>query len=179
MRPLSDWIRLSLLAALTLATLSACGGGAAGESAGGERSAGVRASVKSSPCPSVTDMSAAMGTSVTFTQSIGSSPWMTCQYELTGRYRGVFIELTTQPTSRADEVYAELRRLAKGMKGEAATPDSVHLGEGGLAVGSGSMSRAAVLAKGRLYQAEMGYMGFGSLGDQKEAMVRVLEMAIR
>jgi hypothetical protein len=35
------------------------------------------------------------------------------------------------------------------------------------------------VADGRLYQADMDYMGFGSIGDQKDAMVRVLELAIR
>jgi hypothetical protein len=123
-------------------------------------------------------MSTAVGSPVTFTRSFGGK-WMTCMYELTGRYRGVFIELTTQPATRADEVYAELRRIAKGMNGQNATPDPVELGEGGLAFGSGSMSRAAVVAKGRLYQANMQYMGFETIGDQKDAMVRVLELAIR
>jgi hypothetical protein len=168
MRPRCDWTRLPVLAAVAACTLLACGQSAAGESAGGERSA----------CPSVADIGTAVGTSVTFTQSFGGK-WMTCMYELTGRYRGVFIQLTTQPATRADEVYAELRRVAKGMNGQDATPDTVALGEGGLAFGSGSMSRAAVVAKGRLYQANMDYMGFETIGDQKGAMVRVLELAIR
>jgi hypothetical protein len=53
------------------------------------------------------------------------------------------------------------------------------VGEGGWAFGSGSMSRAAVVSKDRLYQADMSYMGFESIGDQKDAMIRVLEVAIR
>ena len=65
------------------------------------------------------------------------------------------------------------------MKGQEATPDRVDLGEGGWAFGSGGTSRAAVLANGRLYQANMDYMGFESIGDQKDALVRVLELAIR
>jgi hypothetical protein len=173
MRPVSDWIRVSVLAAVAAATLTACGEGAAGESAAGERVARVPA--KSSACPSVEDMTTAMGTPVTFAQSVGGF----CMYELTGRYRGVFVELTTQPASRADDVFADMRRVVKGMNGQEATPDRVDLGDGGWAFGSGSMSRAAVVAKGRLYQADMSYMGFDTIGDQKDAMVRVLELAIR
>jgi hypothetical protein len=116
-----------------------------------------------------------MGTQVTFTQSVGGF----CMYELTGRYRGVFVELLTQPATRADDVFADMRRVVKGMKGQEATPDRVSLGDGGWAFGSGSMSRAAVVANGRLYQANMDYMGFESIGDQKDAMVKVLELAIR
>jgi hypothetical protein len=162
----TGWIRLSLAAAVAALALPACGERAVGESAG------------QSPCPSVEDMSTAVGSPVTFTRSFGGK-WMTCMYELTGRYRGVFVELTTQPATRADEVYAELRRVTKGMNGQDATPDPVELGEGGLAFGSGSMSRAAVVAKGRLYQASMESMALESIGDRKDAMIRVLELAIR
>ena len=78
-------------------------------------------------------MTTAMGSPVTFTQSIGGF----CMYELTGRYRGVFIELITQPASRAEDVYADMGRVVKGMKGQKATLDRVDLGEGGWAFGSG------------------------------------------
>jgi hypothetical protein len=173
MPPVSEWIRPSVLAALAAMTLSGCGERAAGESATAERTA--RVSANGSTCLPVEDMTTAMGTPVTFTQSIGSI----CQYELTGSYRGVFIELTTQPASRAEDVFADMRRVVKGMKGQEATPDRVDLGEGGWAFGSGGMSRAAVLANGRLYQANMDYMGFETIGNQKDALVRVLELAIR
>ena len=175
MGPVSDWIRVSLLAAVAASTLTGCGEGAAGESAGRDRLAGVRAASQSTACPSVQDITTALGSPVTFAQSIGGF----CMYELTGRYRGVFIELTTQPASRADDVFADMRRVVKGMNGQEATPDRVDLGEGGWAFGSGSMSRAAVVANERLYQANMDYMGFETIGDQKDAMVRVLELAIR
>lgn len=173
MRPVSEWIRASLFAAVAVATLPACNEGAAGESARGERVA--RLTAKGSPCPSVEDMSTAMATPVTFTRSFGGF----CMYELTGQHRGVFVELITQPASRADDVFADMRRVVKGMKGQEATPDRLDLGEGGWAFGSGGMSRAAVVAKGRLYQANMEYMGLETIGDQKDAMVRVLELAIR
>jgi hypothetical protein len=168
----SEWIRPSRLGALAAVTLLACGERAAGESAAGERT--VHAAAKGPACPSVEDMTMAMGTPVTFTQSIGGF----CMYELTG-HRGVFVELITQPASRAEDVFADMRRVVKGMKGQEATPDRVDLAEGGWAFGSGGMSRAAVVAKGRLYQANMDYMGAETIGDQKDAMVRVLELAIR
>lgn len=179
MRPMSTWIRLSAIVALTAALLPACGEGTAGESAARGGTTGALGSAASTACPSVEDMSKAVGSPVTFIQSLGGSPWMTCQYELTGRYRGVFVELMTQPSSRANDVYARLRQLTKGMKGQDATPDSIALGDGGWAFGSESQSRAAVVARGRLYQASMEYLGFESIGDQKDAMVRVLELAIR
>ena len=100
-------------------------------------------------------------------------------YELTGSHRGVFVELITQPASRVDDVFADMRRVVKGMKGQDATQDRVDLGEGGWAFGSNGMSRAAVVARGRLYQAKMDYMGADSIGDRKDAMIRVLELAIR
>jgi hypothetical protein len=151
----------------------ACGADAEGERAAYESVAS--ATVQGSTCPSVEDMTTAMGTQLTFTQSVGGF----CMYELTGRYRGVFVELLTQPASRADDVFAHMRQVVKGMKGQEAKPDRVDLGDGGWAFGSGSTSRAAIVAKGRLYQASMDYMGFESIGDQKDAMVRVLELAIR
>jgi hypothetical protein len=173
MRLVSDWIRVPMLATIAAASFTACGEGAADESTAGGRVASVIA--KGSACPSVEDMTTAMGSPVTFTQSVGGF----CMYELTGRYRGVFIELLTQPSSRADDVFDDMRRVVKGMKGKDATPDRLDLGDGGWAFGSGSMSRAAVVANGRLYQANMNYMAFESIGDQKDAMVRVLELAIR
>lgn len=171
MRSTDHSTRCFALAAAVAAALPACSEGAAGESARGEPA-------KISACLSVQDVSTALGTPVRFVGSHGGT-WMTCMYELTGRYRGVFIELSTQPATRAGDVYAELRRAAKGMNGADATPDTVMLGEGGLAFGSGSMSRAAVVSKGRLYQANMQYMGFESVGDQKDAMIKVLELAVR
>jgi hypothetical protein len=179
MRSLSRPIRLSVLAALAAGSLSSCGEGAAGESPGGDRSADARAPAQGSPCPAAADVGKAVATEVTFRQSIGSSPWITCMYELSGRYRGVFIELGVQPASRAEAAYARIHQLVKGINGQSATPDRVDVGEGGWAFGSGSMSRAAVVSKGRLYQADMSYMGFESIGNQKDAMIRVLEVAIR
>jgi hypothetical protein len=55
----------------------------------------------------------------------------------------------------------------------------VKLGDGGLAFGSGSVSRAAVVAKGRLYQASIDYFGLEDIGDRKNALIKVLELAIR
>jgi hypothetical protein len=162
-----------LLTVLVAVGQSACGEGAEGESAAGERNP--RAFAKGPACPTVEDMTKAMGSPVTFTQAIGGF----CQYELTGRYRGVFVELSTQPATRADDVFTDMRRVVKGMKGQDATPDRVDMGEGGWAFGSSAMSRAAVVAKGRLYQANMDYMGFETIGDQKDAMLRVLELALR
>jgi hypothetical protein len=179
MQHISKWLPIAFVAALAVGNFAACGESAADESARDQRPVDVRAPAQGSPCPTVPDMNKAMGSEVTFTQSIGGSPWITCMYELTGRYRGVFVELSVQPASHADAVYARLRQITKGMNGQDAEPAKVDLGDGGWAFGSGSMSRAAIVSKGRLYQADMSYMGFESIGDQKDAMVRVLELAIR
>ena len=47
-------------------------------------------------CPAVEQVGQAAGFPVTFTTSIGNT-WSRCMYEMTGRYRGNFLELSRQP----------------------------------------------------------------------------------
>jgi len=169
--------RSLLLGLIALATwgLGACGDRASGETA----AAGAKPVGKAkSFCPSVADVSAAAGFEVTYTQSIGYTPdrWVACQYEMTGRYRGTFVELTGEPASKADSVFSDIKRATKGMKGMDAEADQLDLGSGGWAFGSNSMSEAAAVVGNHVYHAKMDYMGFNTIGDQKDAMVRVLKL---
>ncbi len=142
-----------------------------GDGAGGQRVTAKR-SAGGSPCPSPADIGAAASFQLTFTQALGvSDPWMTCQYELTGRYRGTFLKLTVQPASHAGRLFAQVQRTAKALKGEDAEADRLTLGEGGWAYGCGRLAPQAC--------ADMEYFGSSAIGDQKEAMVRVLEAASR
>lgn len=131
----------------------------------------------SSPCPPAEQVSTAAGFPVTFVQSLGGGPagWNICQYEMSGRYRGNFLELRNQPASRAPSIYEDLKRRAKAMKGQAAEADPVDVGGGGWAYGSNSQSDAAAVVGARVYRATLEYPMAASIGDQKEAMVRILK----
>src|SRR6476620_8867460 len=156
-------------ARLALIALATCGLGACGDRASGETAAaGARPAGKATSfCPSVADLSAAAGFEVSFTQSIGNSPdsWVACQYEMTGRYRGTFVELTGEPASKADSVFSDIKRATKGMNGVDAEADRLDLGSGGWAFGSNSMSEAAAVVGNHVYHAKMDYMGFNKIGD--------------
>jgi hypothetical protein len=128
-------------------------------------------------CPDPEQIEKAAGFPVTFTQAIGSS-WSMCQYELTGRYRGNFLELARQPASLAEPMYAEMRQTVKVMKGANATLDKIDVGSGGWAYGSNSKSDAAAVVGSHAYRATLAYM-LADLGDQKDAMVRILQAVAR
>ena len=132
-------------------------------------------------CPAVEQVGQAAGFPVTFTQSLGAPPdrWSQCHYEMTGRYRGNFLELGRQPASRADAIFAEIQQAVKVMKGADAKPDRIDLGSGGWAFGSNSRSEAAAVVGAQVWRANLSYMLAGDIGDQKEAMVRVLEAVAR
>ena len=129
-------------------------------------------------CPAVEQVGQAVGFPVTFTQSIGST-WSRCMYEMTGRYRGNFLELSRQPAGRADEMFAEMQHTVKMMKGGDAKPEPIDLGSGGWAYGSNSKSEAAAVVGSQIWRAELSYMLAGDIGDQKEAMVKLLEAVAR
>jgi hypothetical protein len=134
---------------------------------------------RSSGCPSAAAVGTAVAVAVTVVRADDGSPdWMTCTYELTGRYRGVILDLKTEPAARAETRFAELKEEVRSANGADAVPDRIAVGEGGWAYGSSSRSTAAAVAGGRVYRATMSYFEFGSIGDQRDAMVRVLKLAI-
>jgi len=132
-------------------------------------------------CPAVEQVGKAAGFPVTFMQSLGAPPdrWYQCHYEMTGRYRGNYLELGRQPASRADAIFAEMQQAVKVMKGGDAKPERITLGSGGWAFGSNSRSEAAAVVGSQVFRANLNYMLARDIGDQKEAMVRVLESVTR
>jgi hypothetical protein len=141
------------------------------------QAAAVAARKPTNGCPGVDEVGQAAGFPVTFTTSLGST-WSKCMYEMTGRYRGNFLELSRQPKARADAIFAQMQQSVRMMKGADAKPDRIDLGSGGWAFGSNSKSEAAAVVGSQVYHAELSYM-LADVGDQKEAMVRVLEVASR
>lgn len=136
--------------------------------------AGVESAAAAAPCPPPADIEKAVGSPVTARST--SSDF--CVYELTGRHRGVFTTLKFQPATRADDVFADIRKKVK-VKGAAAQPDRLSVGEGGWGYTSGGRSEAAVVSQGRLYHVEIDDTQLGSLTLPNDAAVRVIEVAMR
>ena len=131
--------------------------------------------IAAAPCPTPAQIETAIGFPVTSR----SVPVDGCMYELTGRYRGVFVTVMYQPATRANDVFAEIRERVKGLKGKDARPDSLKLGEGGWGYGSRGKREAAAVSQGRLYHVEMSYGLFESLTVREDAAVKVIELAMR
>jgi hypothetical protein len=176
MRHGSPLLSAAVVTVVGTLSLTACGDRASGEThaaAGSNRAA-------SSSCPTVEQLGAAAGFTVTFTQQIGrdADTWLGCQYQLTGRYRGTFIMVTGEPASGADSIYGEMKQRVKSLNGQDAEAERLDLGSGGWAFGSDSKGEAAAVVGSHVYHAEFGYVGLGSLGDQKDAMIRVLKLFV-
>ncbi len=127
------------------------------------------------PCPTPAQIETAVGFPVT-SRTI---PVDGCMYELTGRYRGVFVTVIYQPATRANDVFAEIRERVKGFKGVNAKPDSLKVGEGGWGYGSRSKTEAAAVSRGRLYHFEMSHGLFESLKVREDAAAKVIELAMQ
>jgi hypothetical protein len=148
----------------------------------GANEAGVapRPAAKSSRCPSAADVGTELGNTTRVVRVDDSGPdWVTCNYELMGRYRGVFLELKTEPASRAEIRFEELRQNVKRAAGPNAEPDRIAVGEGGWAYGSGAFSQAAAVVGDHFHRAKMEYFAYPSIGDQRDAMVRLLKLMAR
>jgi len=169
---------LVLFSAFAFVALGACGERASGEAQAGRSAAAKTAGASKSACPTVEQVKEAAGFEVTFTQSIGQSPdtWMACQYEMTGRYRGQFLELMGEPASKADSVFADMGKAVKGMKGMDARLDAIDVGSPGWGYGSNSLSEAAAVTGPHVWHARLEYLMAEGIGDQKDAMVRVLKL---
>ena len=150
----------TLIAALA-AGLVACGEAAADTDA--------------APCPTPADIETTIGFPVK------AHPQMSdrCMYELTGQYRGVFVTLSYQPATRADDLFADLKKRVKGIKGMNAQPDRLSIGEGGLGYSSIGKREAATVAQGHLYHVEMDYDLYEDLAFREDAAVRLIELAMR
>jgi len=177
--------RFRSLPVVLFSAVAAWGFGACGERASGESQAGASAAARSgrsatTVCPTAEQVGEAAGFQVTFSAALGSpDTWMGCQYQMTGRYRGNFLEIMADPASKADSVFTDLKQAVKGMKGMDAEPDKIDVGTQGLAFGSNSMSGAATVVGSRVWYARLEYLMAGGIGDQKDAMVRVLKLVAR
>jgi hypothetical protein len=127
------------------------------------------------PCPTPADIETTIGFPVKAHPQVSDR----CMYELTGQYRGAFVTLSYQPATRADDLFADIRKRVKGMKGVNAQPDRLSIGEGGLGYSSMGKKEAATVSQGQLYHVEMDYDLFESLKFREDAAVRVIELAMR
>ena len=174
--------RFQSVALVLCAAFAAWGFGACGERASGETEAGGSASAKpasgTNACPSMEQMKQAAGFEVRFVQSFGRTPntWMACQYEMTGRYRGTFLEVMGEPAAKADSVFGDMKLAVKGMKGVNAELDQLDIGTPGWGYGSNSLSEAAAVVGAHVWHARLEYLMAEGIGDQKDAMVRVLKL---
>jgi hypothetical protein len=132
-------------------------------------------STGAAPCPPPADIETTIGFPVKAHPQVRDR----CMYELTGQYRGAFVTLSYQPATRADDLFADIRKRVKGAKGVNAQPDRLSLGEGGWGYSSVGKKEAATVSKGQLYHVEMDYDLFESLSFREDAAVRVIELAMR
>jgi hypothetical protein len=145
-----------------------------GEGAAAEPRQAAGGSTGAPPCPTVADIEQAVGYPVKAVPVAVDG----CLYELTGRYRGVFVSLLYQPATRANDVYADIRKRVK-VKGMKAEPDRLTIAEGGWGYGSRGKTEAAAVAQGRLYHVEIEHNLFESLKLPDDAALRVIELGIR
>jgi hypothetical protein len=178
--------RFQSVALVLCSAFAAWGFGACGDRASGETQAGASASAKpgssgKSACPTMEQVNQAAGFEVRFVQSIGTTPdtWVACQYEMTGRYRGTFLEVMGEPAAKADSVFGEMKQAVKGMKGVNADLDQLDIGSPGWGYGSNSLSEAAAVVGPHVWHAKLEYLMAEGIGDQKDAMVRVLKLVAR
>jgi hypothetical protein len=158
---------LILALALALGAGSATGAAEPGHAAVGGNAGAPR-------CPSLAEIETAIG----FPVKSRPVPIDGCMYELTGQYQGVFVTLTYQPATRAEDVYADIRRGVKA-KGPNAQPDRLSVGDGGLGYSSRGRREAAAVSQGRLYHVEIDYDLFDSMNVREDAAVRVITLAMR
>jgi hypothetical protein len=164
----------SLKLLLMTTVLAGCGNGASGQAT----SAAARPGGSQSYCPSVKDVSTAAGFPVILRVAGGSQDSFDCVYELTGRYRGTTIELTGNPASLAEDVFTKVKKSAKAMNGTNAEAERIDVGSGGWAYGGGG-SEAAATGAGHVYHVALHSGPLSSIGDQKDALVRILKVAVQ
>jgi hypothetical protein len=169
-------LRFVLFTTLATCALGGCGDRASGQAGAASSAASKPSRSASSSCPSVEQMGQAAGFPVTLKQSIVTANWMGCSYEMTGRYRGAGFVLTGEPASKADSVYAYVKQRDKDINGQDAEAERVNVGSGGWAFGADSKGEAAAVIGSHVYNVEFSDVSpLRSLGDQKDAMIRVLK----
>lgn len=168
---------LGLLVAAAIGTIGlvACADRASGQAASTASTSGRPPSV----CPSFEDVSQAAGFPVTLKTSGGGRDSFLCGYELTGRYRGAFIELTGNPAALAEDVFGKVKQSAKVMNGAGSEAERIDVGSGGWAYGGDAGNEAAAAGGGHVYHVTLRSGPLSSIGDQKDAMVRILKLVVQ
>jgi hypothetical protein len=136
--------------------------------------AGVESPAAGAPCPPPAAIEKVVGSPVMARSTTSDF----CVYELMGRNRGVFTTLKFQPATRADDVFADIRKKVK-VKGAAAQPDRLSVGDGGWGYTSGGRSEAAAVSQGRLYHVEIDDTQLGNLNLPQDAAARIIEVAMQ
>lgn len=162
--------RSSSLAAALIAALGACGEGSEAQQLATAGAGGGKP-----PCPSVSEIQAAVG----FAVVSRPVPVDGCLYELSGDYAGVMVSLMYQPAARAENIYADIRRGIQGAKGPSAAPDKLTVGEGGWGYSSRGRKQAAAVSSGRVYHVDIEHNLFESLALPDQVAVRVIELGMR
>ena len=167
----------SLLPRLLLATafLAARADHASGQAATAASSTSRSASI----CPSLQDVSKAAAFPVTLKAAGGSRDSFLCSYEMTGRYRGSFLEVTGNPAALAEDTFRKVKESAKVMNGDKAAAERLDLGAGGWAYGGDGGSEAAAADGAHVYHVTLRSDPLSSIGDQKDALVRVLKLMVQ
>lgn len=132
-------------------------------------------STGAAPCPTPADIETTIGFPVKAHPQVSDR----CMYQLTGQYQGAFVTLSYQPATRADDLFADIRKRVKGLLGVNAQPDRLTIGEGGLGYSSMGKKEAATVSQGQLYHVEMDYDLFEDLKFREDVAVRVIELAMR
>jgi hypothetical protein len=168
-------LALMFFATVAIGILGACGNDASGQA----KTVASKSSRSPSFCPSFEDVSKAAGIPVTLKVAGGSQDSFLCSYELTGRYRGTSIELTGEPASLAEDVFSKVKQSVKVMNGDAAEAERIDVGRGGWAYGGDAGSEAAAADAGHVYHVSLHSGPLSSIGDQKDALVRVLKLMVQ
>jgi hypothetical protein len=90
----------------------------------------------------------------------------------------VNVELSIKRAEAADSVFAEIQSSAKIILGSSAQADRIEVGEGGWAFAGQSQSRAAAVARGKVYAARINDPLGTTASSRKDAMVRLVARMI-
>ena len=168
---------------LVVTWAAACGGGAdTGEQPSDSAAPSVAGGGTSANCLPASEVSTALGVAVvdfpSGTQAAGGN--VMCAYRATDATSGVTVSISTMATADgADEVFSQMNESARLMLGAGAAPETIAVGERGLAYASASKAEAAAVAAGRLHRAEISASGTGAdLSGTRDGLVTLLRRRI-
>jgi hypothetical protein len=133
----------------------------------------------SSPsCPTATDVKEALGFEVKdLTKGMKRyGPMSSCGFAAADENAlpGVTVQFTIEPASEADKRFSDMRATVSGARGTPTEPDSITVGERGMAYRTASRTMAAAVKGGQLYSVDVHYGAVGKFGDKQEGTVTLL-----